>query len=228
MNMEEKIKRHFNGLFAEAPKTRKTLDLKQEMLQNAMDKYNDLITEGYAEEDAYQNVVHSIGDVSELFVETEERNLLTLSEADRRKRALLKSISTGMYFLASVVFFFFGVLNGMPGSRYYDYAAFGICFAALICIPPTVMLVYAANMYPRYIKREKQDMVEEYKEQRYVYNKNNAVRKSVNIIIWTLALVVYFLISFSTYAWYVTWIVFLIAGCVQAIAGLLFSLKENE
>ena len=228
MNMEDKIKQHFNGLFAEAPKTRKTLDLKQEMLQNALDKYNDLITDGYAEEDAYQNVIHSIGDVSELFVETEEKNLLTLPEADRRKRAWLNAVSVGLYIFAGVVFFFFCMLDGMAGSRYFDYASFGACVAALICIPPTVMLVYAANMYPGYVKREKQDMVEQYKEQRHTENRNKAVRKSVNTIIWTLALIVYFVVSFSTYAWHITWIVFLIAGCIQSIAGLVFSLKENE
>ena len=59
--MVEKIKQHFNEIFADAPKTRMALDLKQEMMQSAIDKYNDMVADGYSEEDAYQNVVSSIG-----------------------------------------------------------------------------------------------------------------------------------------------------------------------
>ncbi|MCM1181957.1 MAG: permease prefix domain 1-containing protein [Roseburia sp.] len=226
--MEDRIKQHFNELFAEASKTRKTLDLKQEMLQNALDKYRDLLAEGYTEEDAYQNVIHSIGDISELLAETEEKNLLTLPEADRRKRALLKAVSVGMYIFAVVVFFFCGILDELPCGRYFDYSTLGVCLAALVCIPPTGMLVYAANMYPGYVKRDKPDMVEEYKERRYTQNRNKAVRRSINTIIWTLTLVLYFAVSFLTYQWHITWIIFLIAACVQSIAGLIFSLRESE
>ena len=70
--MKEKIIQHFNEIFRDAPKTRKALDLKQEMMQNAMDKYDDMVAEGYLEEDAYHNVINSIGDVTDLFSETEE------------------------------------------------------------------------------------------------------------------------------------------------------------
>ena len=55
--MKEKIIQHFNEIFRDAPKTRKALDLKQEMMQNAMDKYDDMVAEGYLEEDAYHNVI---------------------------------------------------------------------------------------------------------------------------------------------------------------------------
>lgn len=232
MNMEERIKQHFNELFAETPKTRRTLELKQEMLQNALDKYQDLRAEGYAEEDAYQNVVNSIGDVSGLLAEMEETNLLNLPEKDRKKRAMLKAVSVGLYIFAGVVFFFFGMLDEIwPTSHYFDLQTLGLCLAALICIPPTIMIVYAANMYPDYAKKEKQekqDMVEQYKERRYADNRDKAVRKSISAIIWTVAVIVYFAVSFSTYAWYITWIVFLIALCVQSIVGLIFNLKLTD
>lgn len=227
--MEEKIKQYFNEVFAKAPKTRQTLELKQEMVQNALDKYNDLKSEGYTEEDAYQNVVNSIGDVSGLLGEMEEKNLLNLPEKDRKKRAMFKASAVGLYIFAGVVFFSFGTIGDMMiGGSYFDFATLGLCLAALICIPPTIMLVYAANMYPGYIKKEKQDMVEAYKERRYTDNKDKAVRKSINTIIWTIAVIVYFAISFATYAWYITWIIFLIAFCVQAIVGLIFNLKYTE
>lgn len=226
IHMKDKIVQYFNQLFEDAPKTRKALDLKQEMLQNALDKYEDLVQEGHSEEDAYQNVIQSIGDVTELFEEVEEKNLLSLPESDRRKKALLKAIAVGLYILAGVVFFGFALICDQ--LDYYDvYTGIGLILAGLICIPPTVMMIYAANMYPEYIKTEKQDMVEEYKEEKYRNNKDKAVMGSVSTLIWTLVLVAYFIISFNTGAWYITWVIFLIGGSIQSIASLLYSLHKD-
>lgn len=225
--MKEKIRQHFNQIFAGAPSTRKALDLKQEMTQSAMDKFDDLVADGYSEEEAYQHVIASIGDVTELFPEVEEKNLLALPEKDRRKKAVLTAAAVGMYIFAGAVFFFFGIISEVARLP-YDLSGIGLVLAVVICIPPTVMLVYAANMYPDYARKEKQDMVEQYKAVKYDYNKEKAVIKSINSFIWTLTLVLYFVISFTTYKWHVTWIIFLIAVCVQRIVKLVYELKTEE
>ncbi len=224
--MNEKITQYFNRLFEEAPKTRKALDLKQEMTQNALDKYADLLQDGYTEEAAYQNIIQSIGDVTELFSELEEKNLLTLPEADRKKRAMLKAIASGLYIFAGTVFLICITLASLSGSRFMDFDILGLALACLICIAPTIMMVYAANMYPDYTKKEPTDMVEMYKEWNYLRNRNKAVRTASSCIIWTAALAIYFITSFATQYWHVTWIIFLIAACVQSIVTLLFSLQK--
>ena len=86
--MKENIRKHIESLFADAPKTRKAIELKEELTQNTIEKYEDLISEGYLEEDAFQNVISSIGDVNELFEVLADKNLLTLSEADTKKKAI--------------------------------------------------------------------------------------------------------------------------------------------
>ncbi|MCM1256835.1 MAG: permease prefix domain 1-containing protein [Roseburia sp.] len=224
--MKEKIRQHFDTILADAPKTRKALDLKQEMLQNAMDKYDDMVADGHSEEDAYHNVINSIGDVTELFSEMEEKNLLTLPEEDRKKKAMLTAAAVGLYIFAGAVFFFFAAIDDIAG--YHWDAAFGFVLTILICIAPTVMLVYAANMYPTYTKKEDSDMVDEYKAARYSGNKARAVKKSIQSIVWTFTLILYFTISFATHQWWVTWILFLIAACVQAIIKLVFELKSED
>lgn len=225
--MKERIRQHFNEIFADAPSTRKALDLKQEMMQSAIDKYDDMVAEGYSEEDAYQSVIASIGDVTELFPEVEEKNLFMLPEKDRRKKAMLTAVSVGLYIFAGAVFFFFGTLSEMVDLP-FELAGLGLVIAIIICIPPTVMLVYAANMYPDYKKKEEQDMVEQIKELKYGTNKEKAARKTINSLIWTIALVLYFLISFETFDWHITWIIFLIAACIQQIVKLIFELRTEE
>lgn len=201
------------------------------MTQNAIDKYEDLLKEGYSEEDAYQNVIQSIGDVTELFEEVEERNLLELPEKDRKKRAMLKAIAVGLYIFAGVVFFACGAIEEMTRFNQFDqmdYDAVGLVLAGLICIAPTIMMVYASNMYPGYSKKKDESMVEEYKYEKYLSNRDKAVMRAVSSIVWTAALVIYFLVSFITYDWYITWVIFLIAACVQSVIALIFSLRKDK
>ena len=239
--MKEKIVQYFNQLFEDAPKTRKALELKQELTQNALDKYEDLMQEGrYSEEDAYQNVIQSIGDVSELFDDLEEKSLLELSEKDRKKRAMLKSTAVGLYILAGVVFFGLEMISTSVVG--YPFDGIGLVAAGLICIIPTIMLVYAANMYPTYTKKENSDMVdaykaaryssnnmvEEYQQEKYRSGRNKEIMGAVSCIIWTAALVLYFLISFNLGGWHITWVIFLIAACVQSVAALINSLRKDK
>ena len=217
--MQEKIKQHLDELFADAPKTRKAMELKEEMTRNTIDKYQDLISEGYQEDAAYQNVIGSIGDVTELFGDLEEKNLLTLSEVDRRKKALLTAIAVGLYIFAGVVLFL--------ADYYAINNTLALVLAGLVCIPPTCMLVYASYMYPDYTKRE-ESLVEQYKESRYSGNREKAVMTSISSIIWLLTLALYFLISFTSGGWHVTWVIFLIGGCIQAIVTLVYSLRRRN
>lgn len=221
--MQEKIKQHLDELFADAPKTRKAMELKEEMTRNTIDKYQDLISEGYQEDAAYQNVIGSIGDVTELFGDLEEKNLLTLSEADRRKKALLTAIAVGLYIFAGVVLFGTTLL----ADYYAINNTLALVLAGLVCIPPTCMLVYASYMYPDYTKRE-ESLVEQYKESRYSGNREKAVMTSISSIIWLLTLALYFLISFTSGGWHVTWVIFLIGGCIQAIVTLIYSLRRRN
>ncbi|MCM1191510.1 MAG: permease prefix domain 1-containing protein [Butyrivibrio sp.] len=223
--MKEKITQYFDQLFEDGPKTRKALELKREMTQNALDKYEDLVQEGHSEADAYQNVIQSIGDVTELFEEVEEKNLLMLPEKDRKKRAMIKAVAIGLYILAGVAFFAMEILSD---SGWMNYEGFGIVLAGLICIAPTIMMVYAANMYPDYSRKENADMVEKYKRTKYLNNRDKAIMGAVSSIIWSLTLVIYFIVSFTSGAWYITWVTFLIGACVQSVAVLINSLRKEK
>lgn len=221
--MNNRIRKHMDMLFETAPKTRKAMDLKEEMTRNASDKYEDMLSEGYSEEDAWQNVISSIGDVSELFEELEEKTPYTMTEEERRKKAVLTAVSVGLYIFAGIIFFLFVWLEEIWVWK-VSLSTLGLVAAATVCIPPTCILVYIANLYPDYKKKE-DNLVEEYKERSSGSKRDKAIRNSVRSIIWMLVIILYFLISFTTYAWHITWLIFLIGGCAQAIAELVFSLR---
>jgi len=64
--MTEKIKEYIDNLLKDAPRTRRIVDLHEELFSGCLDKYADLIDSGVSEEDAYNEVISGIGDIQEL------------------------------------------------------------------------------------------------------------------------------------------------------------------
>ena len=65
--MREKISVYVEGLFSDAALTIRNAEVQQEILQHALDRYDDLIAAGKSEQEAYDEAVSGIGDVSELY-----------------------------------------------------------------------------------------------------------------------------------------------------------------
>lgn len=63
--MRDKLKTYIDYLFAGAPQTAATAETKAEILQNTLDKYDDLIAEGKTPEAAYSLAVSGIGDLGD-------------------------------------------------------------------------------------------------------------------------------------------------------------------
>ncbi len=223
--MNEKLKNHIEMLFEDAPKTRKTYDLKEELYANSLEKYQDLLHSGMNEEDAYKNVIGSIGDVSSLFSNSDiyENGGYEDPEA-LKKGALLKAIAIGIYIFSGALFLGIGALEDLlPGN--VEWSTIGLIIMILIDIIPTCMLVYIFNTKPRYRKVD-DTLVEEFREWQSDKTNSKEVRRAITGIIWTLTLVIYFTVSFLTGTWYITWVLFILAACVEAIIGLVFSLKR--
>lgn len=224
--MNEKIRKYFEELFNEAPYTKKALDLKEEMISNANDKYQDLMAQGFSEEDAFRNVISSIGDVKSLFRELEEETEFSKSEENRKKRAVTTAIAVGLYIFAGVVFFAF-VLFGDIMRTNYDLSLLRLIIAVFICIIPTCMLVYVANMYPSYVKKD-ETMAEIYRGRISSDKREKEIFGAISAIIWTLVVVAYFVISFTTMAWHISWVIFLIGGCLEAVVKLVMSIRRED
>ena len=56
--------------------------------------------------------------------------------------------------------------------------------------------------------------------------RNKKIKKGINSMIWAIGLALYFIISFATMAWYITWLIFPITGAVQGLVRAILDLKE--
>ena len=58
--------------------------------------------------------------------------------------------------------------------------------------------------------------------------KQDKIVKQINDIIGGIGVALYFIISFTTMAWHITWVIFIIIGMVNQIVKLIFMLKEDD
>ena len=65
--MREKISVYVDELFSDAALTIRNAEVRQEILQHTLDRYDDLVASGKPEQEAYDEAVAGIGDVSELY-----------------------------------------------------------------------------------------------------------------------------------------------------------------
>ncbi len=220
--MNEKLRTHINMLFEGAPQTRRALDLKEELFANLIERYNDLVASGVSEEDAYKNAVANIGDVSELINNLKENDILNNfnHEDARKKTALVLTISVGLYFLAFLIPMIITFLSHLS-----PVAAFFMMIG--IAAIPTCLLVYHYTSLPRYHKFD-DSIVEEFKEWSSNTGNKKRIRGAISGILWTLTVFIYLIFSFLTHDWYISWLIFILAACIECIITLIFRLKETK
>ena len=171
--MNEKIRKEVNTLFQNAPNTKRANDLKDEIISNAEDKYEDLIKQGKNEEEALQIVMKEIGNVDELIEELNKNNPIHTQyvEEARKKTGLIVSICVGLYILsviACVVLDELGLPDFITASSFLSIAGVSTC-----------VLIYHFMTKPKYTKYD-DTIVEEFKEWKGKKDKNKEIKKTID------------------------------------------------
>ena len=213
--MENKIRDYLEDLFADAPQTKKVYELKEEMFQNLIEKYRDLIDEGMPEEAAYNIAVAGIGDINDLIRSLDE----PFYEADYRnhnRSAILTAVGVIIIILSVIPVLLFEALH---------LENIGICLMIGMVALGVGLLIYTAKTKPQYLKKE-DTIVEDFKAWQADQGERKNLMKSLSSALWTLTLAVYFILSFSTHAWHITWVIFLIATAAEQLLKACFDLKK--
>jgi len=221
--MEDKIRRHLDELFEDTTPTKKAVELKEEMIQNLGDKYRDLIGEGKTEEAAYNVTIASIGDISDLLAELEKdmtnKEMKLEMEAANRKSALLTSIAVMMYILCALPL----IMLSIYGNYYAVQIGLPILF--IMVAGATGLLIYNSMTKP---VLESETMVEEFREWQTEGRDRKALRKAISSALWSIIIVVYFIVSFTTHAWYITWIIFCVGAALESFINIFFNLGKGN
>ena len=213
--MYDQLREYIESLFKDAPDTVKTVELKEEMLQNLYEKYNDLLAEGRSEQAAFNIAVAGVGDVGDL-IETLRSDgpagSPVQTESARRRSAALVSAAVMLY-----------ILSVVPCILLPD--LWGPVLLFVFCAAATGLLIY--NGMTRTCYRKADDtMVEQFREWKDRNDSRTQICRAIAGAVWALAVVAYFLISFFTQAWHITWLLFPIAGAATAVVKAAFDLTR--
>lgn len=209
--MREQLSQYVNLLFAGAPDSE---DIKQEILQNTLDRFDDLVAQGKTPEAAYRLAISGIGDVNEILgtpvspVQTRTSTVTVEETEEDKKRKKIRAAAIAMYILCGIPLFILSEFS-------LDTLGLSLTLALVACA--TYLMI---------ITSKKDDDDEDEKEEKRNNSPEHKLKESIGNVIWVVGLIAYFGISFTTGAWYITWIVFPIMACVRGLSDAIIDLKE--
>ena len=204
--MREQLIQYVELLFAGG---RDCEDIKQEILQNTLDRYDDLIAQGKVPEAAYRLAISGIGDINEILgtapAAVHPSPVSTAAEEDTPQKKRMRAYAVGLYILCPLPLIF---MSGMGAD------ILGLCGTlVLVAIATVMMILNAKKSSDREEKEEKQ---------------KTPMQKCAESLLWAIGLAVYFLWSFSTGDWHITWVIFPILGVLEDFVLELVRQKETQ
>ena len=207
--MRDQLIHYVDLLFAGAPDAG---DIKQEILQNTLDRYDDLIGQGKTPEAAYRLAISGIGDINEILNGGEDSatpipTAVTPTATAQPEKKLawktaLQAIGICLYILCPIPLF--AMQNEL-----------GLCFLLAIVAVATALMVLSGS------KQTAKD-----NEAETTSAPESEIRKAVRMVISTVGLCFYLILSFATGAWYITWVIFPMMAAAQGLAKAILDLKE--
>lgn len=213
--MREQLTKYVELLFAGAPHAR---DIQQEILQNTLDRYDDLIDQGKSPEAAYSLSISGIGDINEILESGIYSNAHTSAPepedptvaAEKKKR---KAVAIAFYILCPIPLF---ILSE------FGFDTMGLCLTLLLVAAATALLIMNGKDHK---EEDEESDVAPKDPQSAVQEKT---RESIHTLIWCIGLAVYLIMSFATGAWYITWVMFPLLGCVEGLMDAISDQKESK
>ena len=147
----------------------------------------------------------------------ENKMAVSNTETTGKGKTAFLCIAVVLYILSIVPVIFADEVIGTDEAE-----GISICIMFIICAIATVFIIAYWASRPRNVSEEKVEKLEN-KEQA----SRNPVVKSINSVVWSVAIVIYFVVSFMTGAWYITWLIFLIADAVTEIVKAYFDMKKE-
>lgn len=214
--MEQKLRDYVYSLFADAPPTAHMQEVREEICANVLERYRDLRASGASEQAAFESAQRSVGDVSEIIRNLQIEDQWQPSPVDlalQQKMSVYKSIGVALFILSPLLLIVCSVANN---------PILGLVFLFSCIAAGTALCVYAANMKPTAASAAvpsqlSPEEAEEFQQWRAERISGERRMKTYKGILWPLVVAAYFVISFATGAWYITWIIFLIGAALESL-----------
>ncbi len=206
--MEKKIREYIDSVFRDVPHSERADNIRSEILQNLLDKYADLLAEGRTPDEAYAIAISSGGDlsgiVSDLKGEHVKYNYNYEKQFDKMyekqyKREKKKCARFDSLLWPVTVCVYLLYSFLIRGAWAYSWNVF--------------IVASALSSFYRFLT---------------VKSNRKARRGALSSAVWTATVACYFLLSFLTGRWDITWILFILAIAISNIAEILVFREDDE
>lgn len=216
--MREQLAQYVDLLFAGSDGAE---EIKQEILQNTLDRFDDLVARGSTEEAAYRQAIAGIGDVGELLggespdarPQPEIVDPLPGFEGTAPAVArMMRAVAIFLYIVSPVPLLLLDTLG---------WDNIGMCLTlVIVAIATLLLLTFKAPAG----KKSAQDSQQAAGTAEGRKNLDASIKKLMR----TMGVVLYFVISFSTGAWLVTWLIFPIEKALEGVVCAGLELREGK
>lgn len=214
--MNSKMQSYINSLFSGVPRTRQAQDLRDELLGNMQERYEDYLREGKTESQAYSLTVASMGDIDELIAEVMPNDEFRREAQEyRTRKARNTAIAVAMYILGPAIIVGASTMEGDHAQTQ------SVVLMLVLAAIATALLIYTHMSTPLAYKDFD---AEERREHEFERTRGRKIMNGLSSIYWTIIASTYFLISFLAHAWRISWLIWPVAWILLEILEIIFKL----
>ena len=226
--MKSSLKAYVDGLFSDTSPSHAVNELHDEILSNLEARYDDCIKAGMSPQRAYTAVVGTMGDIAPLIEQVSGTGVheIGIFEKTSPKSKLfekysyvftdenvksIKGAAVSLLWLGIVIVYFaFSFLFG------------GWALSWLIFVAGAAITV-GISMGSKIMRLSKKGDTPEIRVKML-----KSIRGGASAIMWLMIVIVYFIFSFISGWWSVSWLIFIVGAAAQIILDLVFKIQINR
>ncbi len=213
--MEKKIDNYIDVLFSDIPRSKKATELKEELRANMNERYQDYMSQGQSETQAYSLTIANIGNIDEMLSEVmPDADFKKEAQRYRTRSAKLTGISVGMYILGAAAV----VASALFGETA---SVIGVVIMLVLAAVATGMIIYVNMSTP-------QEYKDFFQQSRFGKINNDKKLEGIMSIYWGAATCAYLAWSFISFDWHITWIIWPIAGVLSGIIKTVYEMRNGN
>lgn len=218
--MRNKLICYVESIFEGLPDSPQLSQLREEILQNTLDRYDEECAKGVSETVAYNVAVMSIGDVDELLGDYRKPQ-----KEKRGSRRVFVAIAVALYILCVVPLFVCDAL-GWPD-------ALGLCLMFVFIAAATALIVLSggrkiepSRAQPQPVPQQTQPVAAEPEQPETTSART--LRAVFTPLYWVATVLIFLWAGFQGY-WHIAWVIFLAAaGLADMIGGIVYMVKGKR
>lgn len=219
--MNQWIEAHVYALLADVPKNMDISAIREKLIYDLNLRYDELCLAGKSPEEAFHEAIREIGDLDDILAGYHGTFDTANRESDRlrAKRRTVMALGIILY-IVSIIPFVLLATRGYVTAAVATFLVMAFIATLLVCFGSRIgrmQYVKTDNGTAEYTEYTEEDK-----------KKRKKIMGTITSTFWLWLTAMYFVISFMSGAWYITWILFVAGACIQQLFEMFFAGRKKR